>query len=92
VLALPGGRDPPALFIVLRPQNISIAREAGPNSLTGQILHSEFLGSQIRYLVEAAGSRDLVIDQSHRSDEILLTTGAEVALRVNMDSAVLLSS
>jgi hypothetical protein len=33
-----------------------------------------------------------VIDKSHRSDEILLTTGAEVALRVNMDSAVLLSS
>ncbi len=76
---------------ILRPQNITIERTAGADTIAGRVLHSEFLGSQIRYIVQAAGS-DLVIDKSHRSDEILLTTGAEVALRVNMDSAVLLSS
>lgn len=77
--------------VVLRPQNITIARTEDTDTIIGRVLHSEFLGSQIRYIVQAAGS-DLVVDKSHRSDEIPVTTGAEVALRVNMDSAVLLSS
>ena len=89
VLALPGGRDPHGTNIVLRPQNISIAREAGPNSLTGQILHREFLGSQIRYLVEAAGA-EIVIDQSHQAGSDWYDPGTAVHLQANTDNAVVL--
>ncbi|WP_198590380.1 ABC transporter ATP-binding protein [Paracoccus zhejiangensis] len=77
--------------IVLRPQNITISPLCGPDTIIGQVLHSEFLGSQIRYIVQAAGS-DLVVDKSHHMSEPPLPTGAEVALQVNMDSAVLLTA
>ncbi len=89
VLALPGKADPRGTSIVLRPQNISIQREAGPNSLTGQILHREFLGSQIRYLVEAAGA-EIVIDQSHQAGRDWFDAGSAVHLQANTDNAVVL--
>ncbi len=78
-----------AASIVLRPQNISITGEHGPDTITGKVLHSEFLGSQIRYIVSAAGS-ELVVDKSHRQGEITLTEGTEIPLHVNMQSAVVL--
>ena len=77
--------------VVLRPQNIAISAAAGPDTIAGRVLHSEFLGSQIRYIVRAAGA-ELVVDKSHHSSETAVPTGSDVALRVNMDSAVLLSA
>ncbi len=84
-----GGAGTGAASIVLRPQNIAIAGETGPDTIAGQVLHSEFLGSQIRYIVSAAGS-ELVVDTSHRQGETTLTEGTEIPLRVNMQSAVVL--
>lgn len=75
--------------IVLRPQNIAIATAPGPTTIPGKVLHSEFLGSQIRYIFEAAGT-ELVVDKSHRQGDVTLQTGAEVPLQVNMQNAILL--
>ncbi len=88
--SLPIGSAPAgAASIVLRPQNITITAEDGPDTITGKVLHSEFLGSQIRYIVSAAGS-ELVVDKSHRQGEVTLTEGTRIPLRVNMQSAVVL--
>ena len=75
--------------IVLRPQNISIQREASVNALKGKVLHREFLGSQIRYLVDAGGA-ELVVDQSHEGGQDWFETGAEVHLSANTSNAVVL--
>ncbi len=89
MLALPHGRDLAGSNIVLRPQNISIQREPGPNALSGKVLHREFLGSQIRYLV-AAGGTEIVVDQSHSAGRDWFDTGTQVHLRANTDNAVVL--
>ncbi|MDB6180873.1 ABC transporter ATP-binding protein [Paracoccus fistulariae] len=88
--ALPiGSSNPGDAAIVLRPQNIAIGERPDGDTIPGKVLHSEFLGSQIRYIVSAAGS-ELVVDKSHRQGETTLPTGAEIALQVNMQSAVVL--
>ena len=75
--------------IVLRPQNISISRTQASGSLPGKVQHSEFLGSQIRYLVSAGGT-EIVVDQSHRAGHDWIETGADVHLVANTQSAVVL--
>jgi iron(III) transport system ATP-binding protein len=77
--------------IVLRPQNISIVAKDSANSISGTVMHREFLGSQIRYLVDAAGT-EIVIDQSHVSGETWQDIGAEVSLNINSSAAVVLAS
>jgi iron(III) transport system ATP-binding protein len=77
--------------IVLRPQNITIVAQANANTISGTIMHREFLGSQIRYLVSAAGT-EIVVDQSHVSGEAWQEVGAEVSLNVNSSAAVVLAS
>jgi iron(III) transport system ATP-binding protein len=77
--------------IVLRPQNISIVARGSADSISGTVMHREFLGSQIRYLVNAAGT-EIVIDQSHVSGEIWQDIGAEVSLNINSSAAVVLAS
>lgn len=76
--------------VVLRPQNISISKTAEAETVIGEVLHSEFLGGQVRYIIQAAGS-EMIVDKSHHSDEIALPPGSEVNLRINMDQAVLLN-
>ncbi|MCA0207061.1 MAG: ABC transporter ATP-binding protein [Proteobacteria bacterium] len=89
VLSLPvEGRTGPS-SIVLRPQNIRIEEQAGTGTLPGEVLHREFLGSQVRYLVRAAGT-EIVVDQSHRAGEIWLDPGARVYLAANTRDAVLI--
>ena len=75
--------------IVLRPQNIRIEEVAGEGTLPGEIMHREFLGSQVRYLVKAAGT-DIVVDQTHRAGETWLETGQGVHLAANTRHAVLI--
>lgn len=88
-LSLPKDAAQSGSNIVLRPQNISITQTAGANALEGKILHREFLGSQIRYLV-AAGGTEIVVDQSHSSGVAGFETGARVHLQANTDGAVVL--
>jgi len=88
-LALPNGKTARGTSIVLRPQNITLQRDPGANALAGQVLHREFLGSQIRYLVEAGGA-EIVVDQSHRAGRDWFEPGMAVHLLANTDSAVVL--
>lgn len=75
--------------LVLRPQDIQIADQPGGDLLEGRVLHREFLGSQVRYIVEAAGS-EVVVDQSHRSGEPGHPPGAPVRLRIDASHAAVL--
>ena len=60
-----------------------------PDTFKGEILHREFLGSQIRCLVRAAGA-EIVVDQSHVPEHSWFENGATVHLRANTAGAVLL--
>ncbi|MEM7461192.1 MAG: ABC transporter ATP-binding protein [Pseudomonadota bacterium] len=88
-LSLPKGSAAAGSNIVLRPQNITISDKKGRNSLPGKVLHREFLGSQIRYLVNAGGA-EIVVDQSHSSGKDWFETGSAVHLVANTKSAVVL--
>ncbi|WP_289040658.1 ABC transporter ATP-binding protein [uncultured Aliiroseovarius sp.] len=88
-LSLPDGNMDDGQNIVLRPQNIAISRTQASESLPGTVQHSEFLGSQIRYLVSAGGT-EIVVDQSHRAGQDWIETGADVHLVANTSSAVVL--
>ena len=88
-LALNGNVPADGANIVLRPQNIEIRREPGRNALPGKVLHKEFLGSQIRYLVEAGGT-EIVVDQSHSAGLDWFEVGTDVHLLANTESAVVL--
>lgn len=91
MLPLSDSPDAGAGSVVLRPQNIAIRDAAGPDTIQGKVMHSEFLGSQIRYIVQAAGS-ELVVDKSHNSNGGVVPVGADVMLQINMGSAVVLRS
>ncbi|MCF6326267.1 MAG: ABC transporter ATP-binding protein [Devosiaceae bacterium] len=75
--------------IVLRPQNISIVKKPGPDTIKGTIRHREFLGSQVRYLIDAAGT-EIVVDQSHSAGIDWVETGTSVLLKVNTKSAIVI--
>ena len=77
--------------IVLRPQNIVLTAHTTPTSLPGTIRHCEFLGSQIRYLVECAGT-EMVVDRPHRAGEQVFTPQTEVRLDINTADAVFLAA
>lgn len=88
VLNLPSA-DLKGTNIVLRPQNISITKAKSANSLSGSVLHREFLGAQLRYLVEAGGT-EIVVDQAHVADQEFFEVGSTVYLVVNTSNAVVL--
>lgn len=75
--------------LVLRPQNIAVRQDPSASALTGKIVHREFLGAQVRYLVDVANTQ-MVVDQSHALDQPVLEVGAEVGLDINKKSGVFL--
>ena len=87
ILSLPQGGT--GTNILLRPQNISIQQQSSANALRGKILHREFLGSQVRYLIDAGGA-ELVVDQTHGGGREWLGTGSEVYLSANTSNAVVI--
>ena len=74
--------------IVLRPQNIRLV-EAGGN-ITGKVAHREFLGSQIRYLVESPDGQ-IIVDTLHSTGQRPQEIGTPVLLAIDSDSAPLLT-
>jgi len=88
-LSLSEGSNTVGNYIILRPQNISINHKKSKNSLPGKVRHSEFLGSQIRYIVTAGGT-EIVIDQSHRAGQDWFANGTDVHLLVNTSTAVVI--
>jgi iron(III) transport system ATP-binding protein len=87
ILSLPQGGT--GKNIVLRPQNIFIRQQSSANALRGKILHREFLGSQVRYLIDAGGA-ELVVDQTHGGGREWFDTGSEVYLSANTSNAVVI--
>jgi len=77
--------------IVLRPQNIEITRDAPEHALKGTVIHREFLGSQIRYVISTSGS-EMVVDESHVAGNSWYETGEEVALKVSSEKSVVLQT
>lgn len=75
--------------LVLRPQNISLSENAEASELQGVVSHREFLGAQVRYLVDVANTQ-IVVDQSHAVDQPILDIGFRVGLVINSKSAVFL--
>ena len=75
--------------LVLRPQNIEIQKTPGKGTLKARVVHREFLGSQIRYLVNAAGT-ELVVDHSHTPDGVWFENGTNIHLRPNTSGATVL--
>lgn len=75
--------------LVLRPQNISVRANASDGALQGTIVHREFLGAQVRYLVKVANTQ-IVVDQSHAADQPILHAGADIGLDINPKSGVFL--
>ncbi|MVO18449.1 ABC transporter ATP-binding protein [Parasedimentitalea huanghaiensis] len=89
--ALPiGSTDVTSGSIVLRPQNITISASGNGDTIKGKVLHREFLGSQIRYIVEAAGS-EIIVDQSHAVGADWQEIGGNVALQINAQTAVVIA-
>ena len=79
---------PGANRIVLRPQNIRIAASGG--EIVGKVTHREFLGSQIRYLVDSPDGQ-IIVDTQHSFGLPPYDEGAPVSLSIDSQSAPLLT-
>lgn len=73
--------------IVLRPQNFCMTSSGG--EISGQVTHREFLGSQIRYLVETSDGQ-VIVDTQHSFGQPPFAPGAPVSLSIDSRSAALL--
>lgn len=80
---------PDATRIVLRPQNVTLANPDG-SGIPGTVRHREFLGSQIRYLVETADGQ-IIVDTLHAAGQPGHAAGASVTLKVDSLRAPLLA-
>jgi len=74
--------------IVLRPQNIRMT--TSDSGIPGKVAHREFLGSQIRYLVETPDGQ-IIVDTLHSTGAPPHDEGAPVFLTIDSDSAPLLT-
>lgn len=77
-----------ATHIVLRPQNIRLTTSTG--DIPGKVAHREFLGSQIRYLVETPDGQ-IIVDTLHTAGTPPHDTGSAVFLTIDSRSAPLLT-
>lgn len=79
---------PNASRIVLRPQNIRLT--VGSGEIPGKVAHREFLGSQIRYLVDTADGQ-IIVDTLHSTGAPPHGPGAPVYISIDSHSAPLLN-
>jgi len=81
--------------LVFRPQNVVLTAAAAPAiddcaRLDGTVVHVEFLGGTIRYLVNV-GSHQVLVDEAHQSGIAPVGEGEAVALYVNLAQIVVLA-
>lgn len=74
--------------IVLRPQSIDLV--AVPGQIAGTVRHREFLGSQIRYLIDTPEGQ-IIVDTLHSGRDTAHEPGARVGLRIDCRRAPLLA-
>jgi iron(III) transport system ATP-binding protein len=75
--------------IVLRPQAIMLTGDPEGGAMPGAVRHREFLGSQIRYLVDTPDGQ-IIVDTLHTVGDAAHAIGARVGLAVNTQGAPLL--
>ena len=75
--------------MVLRPQNIKLDGP-GAEGIPGAVRHREFLGSQIRYLVDTADGQ-MIVDTLHAAGNPGHAAGSQVTLRIDSRTAPLLA-
>ena len=78
-----------AARMVLRPQNVTLEGPGG-EGIPGAVRHREFLGSQIRYLVDTADGQ-IIVDTLHAAGNPGHAAGTQVTLRVDSRTAPLLA-
>ncbi len=79
---------PNASRIVLRPQNIRLT--TGSGDIPGTVAHREFLGSQIRYLVDTPDGQ-IIVDTLHTTGAPPHGPGTDVYISIDSHSAPLLN-
>ncbi|MCL4676326.1 MAG: ABC transporter ATP-binding protein [Pararhodobacter sp.] len=82
--------DAKAGRIVLRPQNITLQSDPGEGAMRGSVRYREFLGSQIRYLVDTADG-EIIVDTLHSAGVPPVDEGVLVGLAIDSLSAPLLA-
>ncbi|APF39295.1 ABC transporter ATP-binding protein [Chelatococcus daeguensis] len=83
---------PEGAKLVFRPQHASLGADGARDvSLPGTVLHSEFLGSTVRYGVKV-GSAEVSIDVPFQSGEAIHKPGAAVEVGLSLNAAVWLAS
>jgi len=94
-VALPSGDIPRNARLVFRPQYAAIvpkgAPAAGNITLSGKIVHREFLGATVRYAVDLGGQEALV-DAPFRSGAELLDIGADADMQIAPERLQFLAS
>jgi iron(III) transport system ATP-binding protein len=83
---------PEGARLVFRPQHASLGRAgAGDVLLPGNVVHSEFLGSTLRYGVRI-GDAEVSIDAPFHSGESLHQSGSAVEINLSLRSALWLAA
>jgi iron(III) transport system ATP-binding protein len=83
---------PDGAKLVFRPQHASLGRETGSDVLLpGTIVHSEFLGSTLRYGVKI-GTAEVFVDTPFQTGEALRPVGEQVEIGLSLRSALWLAS
>ena len=82
--------------LVFRPQNALLVRAdaasvGGSVRLSGQVSHTEFLGSIIRYTVQV-GPHRVLVDEQHRTGTRPVAQGEQVALHLEPSQTVILAA
>jgi iron(III) transport system ATP-binding protein len=82
--------------LVFRPQNALLVRAdaasvGGSVRLSGQVSHTEFLGSIIRYTVQV-GPHRVLVDEQHRTGTRQVAQGEQVALHLEPSQTVILAA
>lgn len=81
--------------LVFRPQNVVLTAAAAPAMencarLDGIVVHVDFLGSTIRYIINV-GPHQVLVDEAHQSGVAPVSEGEAVALHLNLAQIVVLA-
>jgi iron(III) transport system ATP-binding protein len=88
----PSGSVPANAKLVFRPQDASIGPTgAAGTPVPGTVAHREFLGSVVRYGVRI-GDAEIIVDAPFRSGDELHQPGQPILVRIDLESALWLSS
>jgi iron(III) transport system ATP-binding protein len=86
----PGIETVPGAKLVFRPQHCRLEAKGAGDSVSGRLVHREFLGAVVRYGV-SIGAGEIMVEAPFESGDGLVEPGAEVGLRISPDRMRLLA-